>query len=66
MKILLIEPRLEHGIVTYRQRFSPFSRIYGNPSLTLPMVAAATPQGHEIKIVNENYNSINWITRLEP
>lgn len=60
MKILLVEPRLEHGIVTYKQRFSPFSRIYGNPSLTLPMIAASTPPGHEIKIVNENYEDIDF------
>ena len=65
MKILLIEPRLEHGIVTYRQRFSPFSRIYGNPSLTLPMVAAVTPSGHEIKIVNENYEKINFSKKYD-
>ena len=60
MNILLIEPRLEHGIVTYRQMHSPFSIIYGNPSLTLPMVAAATPEGHDVKIVNENYEKINF------
>lgn len=60
MKILLIEPKLEHGIVTYKQRHSPFSRIYGNPSLTLPMVAASTPEGHQIKIVNENYEKLNF------
>jgi radical SAM superfamily enzyme YgiQ (UPF0313 family) len=62
MKILLIEPRLEHGIVTYKQRYSPFSRIYGNPSLTLPMVAAVTPPGHEIRIINENYEKIDFST----
>ncbi|HEC95270.1 MAG TPA: B12-binding domain-containing radical SAM protein, partial [Thermoplasmatales archaeon] len=60
MKILLIEPRLEHGIVTYKQRYNPFSIIYGNPSLTLPMVAAATPKGHMVKIVNENYEKIDF------
>ena len=60
MRILLIEPRLEHGIVTYKKRYSPFSRIYGNPSLTLPMVAAVTPPNHEIKIVNENYEKIDF------
>ena len=59
MKILLIEPKLEHGIVTHKHRLNPFSRIYGNPSLTLAMVAAATPKQHEIKIINENYEKIN-------
>jgi len=65
MQILLIEPRLEHGIVTYKQRFSPFSRIYGNPSLTLPMVAAVTPPGYEIKIVNENYEKIDFSKKYD-
>ena len=59
MKILLIEPRLEHGIVTYKQMYSPLSVIYGNPSLTLPMVAAVTPKGHEVRIVNENYEKLD-------
>lgn len=60
MRILLIEPQLEHGIVTYKQRYSPFSRIYGNPSLTLPMIAAVTPPDHDVKIVNENYEKIDF------
>ena len=60
MQVLLIEPRLEHGIVTYKQRHSPFSRIYGNASLTLPMVAAVTPPNHKVKIVNENYEKIDF------
>ena len=60
MKILLIEPRLEHGIVTYKQRYNPLSIIYGNPSLTLPMVAAVTPKEHTVKIVNENYEKIDF------
>lgn len=60
MKILLIEPRLEHGIVTYKQRYNPLSIIYGNPSLTLPMVASVTPKGHTVKIVNENYEKIDF------
>lgn len=58
MKILLIEPRLEHGIVTYRDRLKPISIIYGNPSLTLPMVAAVTPEKHEVRIINENYEKL--------
>lgn len=60
MKILLIEPRLEHGIVTYKYRYSPLSVIYGNPSLTLPMIAAVTPKEHEVRIINENYERIEF------
>ncbi|RLF43316.1 MAG: B12-binding domain-containing radical SAM protein [Thermoplasmata archaeon] len=58
MRILLVEPKLEHGIVTYKDRLKPVSIIYGNPSLTLPMVAAVTPREHEVKIVNENYEKL--------
>ncbi|KAA0007854.1 MAG: B12-binding domain-containing radical SAM protein [Thermoplasmata archaeon] len=58
MRILLIEPRLEHGIITYRDRLKPISIIYGNPSLTLPMVAAVTPKKHYVKILNENYEKL--------
>lgn len=60
MDILLVEPQLQHGIVTYKQQWSPFAKIYGNPSLTLPMVAAATPRGHRVQIVNENYEAIDF------
>ena len=58
MRILLVEPKLEHGIVTYKDKFKPVSIIYGNPSVTLPMVAAVTPREHEVKIVNENYEKL--------
>ncbi|HEB37220.1 MAG TPA: B12-binding domain-containing radical SAM protein [Thermoplasmatales archaeon] len=58
MKILLIEPKYEHGVVTYLDKKSPFSKIYTNPSITLPMVAALTSGNHQIKIVNENYEDL--------
>ena len=59
MKILLIEPKIEHGIVTHKHRNNPISKMFGNPSLTLSMVAAATPQEHSIRIINENYEKLN-------
>ncbi|MCD6468390.1 MAG: B12-binding domain-containing radical SAM protein [Thermoplasmata archaeon] len=59
MRILLVEPRFEHGVITYKERNSPFSKIYTNPSITLPMVAAVTPGNHQIRIVNENYEDLN-------
>ena len=32
MRILLVEPRFEHGVITYKERNSLFSKIYTNPS----------------------------------
>jgi radical SAM superfamily enzyme YgiQ (UPF0313 family) len=60
MKILLIFPKLEHGITTYKDSRSPVAKLFGNPSLTLPQVAAATPQEHEIRILNENFEAIDF------
>ena len=60
MKILLIFPKLEHGVTTYKDRGTPFAKLFGNPSLSLPQVAACTPEGHEIRILNENFERIDF------
>lgn len=60
MKILLVFPKLEHGVTTYRDRLSPFAKLFGNPSLSLAQVAACTPEKHEVKIVNENFERIDF------
>jgi len=60
MKILLIFPKIEHGVTTYRDRGTVFARLFGNPSLSLPQVAACTPPGHEIRILNENFEDIDF------
>ncbi len=60
MKILLIFPRLEHGVTTYRDKGSPFAKLFGNPYLSLSQVAACTPPGHEIRIIDENYEKIDF------
>jgi len=60
MKILLIFPRIEHGASTYHDKGSWTSILFGYPIITLPHIAALTPKKHEVKIVNENYEDINF------
>jgi radical SAM superfamily enzyme YgiQ (UPF0313 family) len=65
MKILLLEPRLEHGVATYKNRFNPFSKINTNPSITLPMIAALTPNEHMVKMINENYEIVDFDKKFD-
>ena len=60
MRILLIFPRLEHGVTTYKDKGSPFAKLFGNPYLSLSQVAACTPHSHEIRIIDENYEKIDF------
>jgi radical SAM superfamily enzyme YgiQ (UPF0313 family) len=60
MKILLIFPAIEHGAITSKDKGSWRKIITGYPIITLPHIAAITPSGHDIKIINENYEDINF------
>ena len=60
MKILLIFPRIEHGMTTYKDKNSWRNIIAGYPIITLPHIAAITPSKHTVKIINENYEDINF------
>jgi len=60
MNILLIFPRIEHGATTYSDKGSWSSILFGYPIITLPHLAGITPKQHTIKIVNENYENINF------
>jgi len=60
MNILLIFPRVEHGQTTIKDKGSWSALLFGNPIITLPHIAAITPKEHEVKIVNENYTSLNF------
>lgn len=60
MKILLVFPRIEHGATTYRDKGSWTSIIFGYPIITLPHMAAITPKRYDVKIVNENYEDIDF------
>jgi radical SAM superfamily enzyme YgiQ (UPF0313 family) len=60
MNILLIFPRLEHGVTTYKDKGTAFAKLFANPYLSLSQVAACTPPGHTISIVDENYEKIDF------
>ena len=60
MKILLVFPAIQHGMTTYRDKHSWRKIISGYPIITLPHLAAITPDKHSVKIINENYESIDF------
>ena len=60
MNILLVFPRIEHGASTYYNKGTWSSIIFGYPIITLPHIAAITPKKHNVKIINENYEDINF------
>jgi radical SAM superfamily enzyme YgiQ (UPF0313 family) len=65
MKILLIFPRIDHGATTYKDKGSWASILFGYPIITLPYLAAITPVEHSVKIVNENYENINFNEKVD-
>lgn len=60
MKILLVFPAIEHGVATAKDRGSWIPILFGYPAITLPHLAALTPKGHDIEIIDENYDKINF------
>jgi len=60
MDILLIYPHLEHGVTTREDSHTPFSKLFGNPSLTLPQIAAVTPEKHNVRILDENFEPVRY------
>jgi radical SAM superfamily enzyme YgiQ (UPF0313 family) len=62
MKILLVFPRIEHGATTVQDKGSWTSIVFGYPIITLPHIAAITPRQHEVQLVNENYEILDYNT----
>lgn len=60
MNILLIFPRIEHGMQTVKDKKSWRRIVAAYPVITLPHLAALTPKEHNVRIVNENYENINF------
>lgn len=60
MKILLIHPKISHGPVTYKDRGTLWAKLFTNPEMTLPAVAATIPKEHEIRIIHENLEDIDY------
>lgn len=60
MRILLIFPRIEHGMTTGFDKRSWRKIVAGYPIITLPYLAAVTPKKYDVKIINENYDDIDF------
>ena len=60
MNILLIFPGIEHGVTTYSDRGGWAPILFGYPAITLPHLAALVPKEHEVEIINENYDKIDF------
>ena len=65
MKILLVFPRIAHGVSTYKDKGTWVSILFGYPVITLPLVASLTPKGHQVEIVNENYDPIDFDSEVD-
>jgi len=59
MKVLLVFPKIKHGSSTYNDP-GAWKIVFGYPIITLPHIAAITPDKYEVKIVNENYETLNF------
>jgi radical SAM superfamily enzyme YgiQ (UPF0313 family) len=60
MKVLLVFPRIEHGATTVSDKGSWSSILFGYPIITLPHIAGITPKKYDVKIVNENYENLDF------
>jgi len=60
MKVLLVFPKIEHGATTVKDKGSWASILFGYPIITLPFLAAITPSKYNVKIINENYDTIDF------
>jgi radical SAM superfamily enzyme YgiQ (UPF0313 family) len=60
MKILLVFPQIEHGVTTVEDKKGWASILLGYPAITLPHLAALTPRKHDVEIINENYDDLDF------
>ena len=60
MKILLVFPQIEHGVTTVKDKKRWASILLGYPAITLPHLAALVPRKHDVEIINENYDDLDF------
>jgi radical SAM superfamily enzyme YgiQ (UPF0313 family) len=60
MNILLIHPKLTHGPVIRKDRGTFRAKFFANPEMTLPAVAATIPDKHNIRIIHETFEDIDY------
>jgi radical SAM superfamily enzyme YgiQ (UPF0313 family) len=65
MNILLIHPKLTHGPVTGKDRGTLQAKIFTNPEMTLPALAASIPNKHNIRILHENFEDIDYSKKYD-
>jgi radical SAM superfamily enzyme YgiQ (UPF0313 family) len=65
MNILLIHPKLTHGAVIYNDRGTFRAKLFSNPEMTLPAVAATIPKKHNVKIIHENFEDIDYSNKYD-
>jgi radical SAM superfamily enzyme YgiQ (UPF0313 family) len=65
MNILLIQPRMGHGPVTEEDRGTLRAKLFTNPSLTLPAVAACIPKEHTVTLLDEHNEDIDFSRKYD-
>jgi len=65
MNILLIHPKMNHGPVTGEDRDTFMGKILSNPEVTLPAVAACIPKNHNIRLIHENFEDIDYSNKYD-
>jgi radical SAM superfamily enzyme YgiQ (UPF0313 family) len=56
---------MRHGPVIVQDRGTLQAKFMANPELTLPAVAACIPPKHNIRIIHENYEDIDYSTKYD-
>jgi len=65
MNILLIHPKMEHGPITVEDRGTLRAKLMSNPELTLPAVAACIPKKHNVRLIHENFEDIDYSDKYD-
>jgi radical SAM superfamily enzyme YgiQ (UPF0313 family) len=65
MNILLIHPRMGHGPVTDQDRGTLRAKLFTDPVLTLPAVAATIPKKHHIRLLHEDQEDIDYSKKFD-
>ena len=65
INILLIHPKYTHGPATFKDRGTLKFKLFTNPEMTLPAVAATIPKKYKIRILHENFEDIDYSSRYD-
>lgn len=66
MNILLVFPKIRYAIHEKAKEKELMYKLFGESvSLTLPQLAASTPQGHSVSIIDENYEKLDFNYKVD-